>query len=101
MFIIAILNLIGSLDLGEHVKVGVGLPSITGLSLVAAVFLLIGVRRMRQLRSYELVRWSCCTTLIPFVSPTFPISLGIGIWCLLVLSRPEIKAAFEPGPARQ
>jgi serine/threonine protein kinase len=72
-----------------------GLPSVSGLSLAAAILILIGALRWHQLRSYELVRWACIATLIPFVSPTFPLSLAAGIWCLSVLNKPEIKAAFK------
>jgi len=92
---IGILNLIQSLN-SDFKSYFFGLPSIPGLSLAAAVLLIMAARRMRQLRSYKFVRWSCCLAFVPFISPTWPLSLLVGIWCTFVLSKPEIKAAFEP-----
>jgi serine/threonine protein kinase len=91
---IGILNLVQSLN-SDFKSYFFGLPSIPGLSLAAAIMLLVAARRMRQLRSYKFVRWTCCLTFVPFISPTWPLSLVVGIWCTFVLTKPEIKAAFE------
>jgi len=65
-----------------------------GLSLVANIVILIGAIKMRKCQSYGLAMtasilcilcdWSCCC-----------LGLGAGIWSLVVLSKPEVKAAFQ------
>ena len=65
-----------------------------GLSLVANIAILIGAIKMRKCQSYGLAMtasilcilcdWGCCC-----------LGLGAGIWSLVVLSKPEVKAAFQ------
>ena len=65
-----------------------------GLSLVANIVILIGAIKMRKCQSYGLAitasilcilcDWGCCC-----------LGLGAGIWSLVVLSKPEVKAAFQ------
>ena len=65
-----------------------------GLSLVANIVILIGAIKMRKCQSYGLAMtasilcilcdWGCCC-----------LGLGAGIWSLVVLSKPEVKAAFQ------
>jgi len=92
--VIGVLNLVGSKSYMLE-TFAFGLPSVPGLTLAAALFMLVAAGLMHRLRKYELVRWACCATMIPFVSPTFPLSLAVGIWCLHVLNKPQVKAAFE------
>lgn len=66
------------------------------LGIAAAVILLMGGVRMRQLRSYGLAMTAailsvvgclygcCCVATIP-----------VGIWAIVVLMKPEVKAAFR------
>ena len=64
------------------------------LNLAFAVTLLIGGWRMRQARSYGL---SVIAAIIALLPCTFGWILGlpIGIWALVVLMDPEVKAGFE------
>lgn len=65
------------------------------LNLAASGFVLFGGLRMRDLRGYGLAVaasivaiipcWACCCIGIP-----------AGIWSLVVLMRPEVKASFRP-----
>jgi len=53
-----------------------------------------------SLKMKDLTQWGLCVTasilaMIPCISPCCIIGLPIGIWCLVVLMRPEIKDAFH------
>lgn len=91
----ALLNL-GELDQALGVlDSGLGvLSALVGLAVSA--FMAYGATQMRALSSYPLavaasvlalVPWSCCCCF------TFP----VGVWCLVVLLREDVKAAFPKG----
>ena len=64
------------------------------VSLIANIIILIGAIKMRKCQSYGLAMtasilcilcdWGCCC-----------LGLGAGIWSIVVLSKPEVKAAFH------
>jgi serine/threonine protein kinase len=58
-----------------------------------AVFLIAGAVSMIRLRSYVLAVSTAFTALLP-LSPAWFLGLPMGIWALVVLHRPEVKAAF-------
>ncbi len=51
--------------------------------------------QMKQLRNYGLAMAGSIAAMVPCVSPCCWIGLPIGIWALVVLSKPEIKGAFH------
>ncbi len=51
--------------------------------------------QMKQLRNYGLAMVGSIAAMVPCVSPCCWIGLPIGIWALVVLSKPEVKAAFH------
>ena len=65
-----------------------------GLSFIANILILIGALKMRKCQSYGLAMtasilcilcdWSCCC-----------LGIGAGIWAIVVLCKPEVKAAFH------
>lgn len=64
------------------------------VSLVAIVIcgiVVLGALKMKRLESYRLARTAAIIGCIPGCSGCFP----IGIWALVVLLKPEIKAAFK------
>jgi hypothetical protein len=54
---------------------------------------IVGALRMRERRSYRLCRISSVLTMLP-LGFAFLLGLPAGIWSLLVLRRPEVRAAF-------
>jgi hypothetical protein len=65
------------------------------IGILVAVFIIFASLKMRELRQYELSIAASIIAMIPCISPCCIIGLPIGIWCLVVLLRPEIKAAFH------
>lgn len=73
-------------------SVGVG-SSFVGI--LVAAFIIFAALKMRELRQYELSIAASIVAMIPCISPCCILGLPIGIWCLVVLLRPEVKAAFQ------
>ena len=67
--------------------------SIVGI-LVSGV-ILFGGMKMKKLESYGLAMTASIIAMIPCFSPCCVIGLPIGIWALVVLSKPEVKSAFH------
>ena len=73
---------------------GVGLVlNIVGLGL-SALFIFAS-QKMRKIESYGLVMTSTIISMVPCLSPCCCIGLPIGIWVLVVLCKPEVKASFR------
>jgi len=64
------------------------------LGIGVAVFLWIGATKMAALESYGLSMAVAIVALIPCLSPCCVFTLPFGIWALIVLVKPEVKAAF-------
>ncbi|MDD1650535.1 MAG: GYF domain-containing protein [Methylococcaceae bacterium] len=62
--------------------------------LVSGVILLGGLK-MKKLESYGLAMTASIIAMIPCFSPCCLLGLPIGIWALVVLSKPEVKNAFH------
>ncbi|SRR6266540_4509823 len=58
-------------------------------------FIILGSCRMLKLRNYGLCMAAGIAALVPCVTLCCCLGLPGGIWALVVLSRPEVKAAFE------
>jgi len=70
--------------------------TISGLiSLAVGAFIVVGAYRMMKLRSHGLAVAASIIAMIPCVSPCCCLGLPFGIWALVVLFRPEVKAAFH------
>jgi hypothetical protein len=65
------------------------------ISLALGAFILVGAFRMMKLRSYGLAVAASSIAMIPCVSPCCCLGLPFGIWALVVLSRREVKSAFQ------
>jgi hypothetical protein len=61
---------------------------------LSAVTILAGVRMM-QLRSYGLVMAGVILSMIPCCSGCCCLGIPFGIWALVVLNRPSVKASFR------
>ncbi|MEW6212169.1 MAG: hypothetical protein AB1631_27685 [Acidobacteriota bacterium] len=65
------------------------------LSLVLAPVIIYGASRMMKLISYKTAKAAAILALIPCSSCCFIVSIPVGIWALVVLSRPETRQAFD------
>ena len=65
------------------------------VGLLIAAFLVFVWSRMKELESWGLCVAASILAMVPCVSPCCLVGLPIGIWCLVVLNRPEVKAAFR------
>jgi hypothetical protein len=65
------------------------------IGILVSGLLLFGGLKMKSLESYSLVMTVSIIAMIPCFSPCCLIGLPIGIWALVVLSRPEVKSAFH------
>jgi hypothetical protein len=73
---------------------GVGiLFAIIGLGV--AGFMIWSARRMQRLEGWTTAVAASVVGMIPCISPCCIIGLPIGIWCLIVLMKPEVKGAFR------
>ena len=65
------------------------------IGILVSGLLLFGGLKMKSLESYSLVMTVSVIAMIPCFSPCCLIGLPIGIWALVVLSKPEVKSAFH------
>ena len=59
------------------------------------VVILLGAMKMKRLESHGFAMAASILALVPCVSPCCFVGLPIGIWSIVVLSKPEVKAAFH------
>jgi hypothetical protein len=69
------------------------------LGLVSAPVIIYGAIKMLNGSSYGWAKAASILAIIPFTSCCFLIGAPIGIWALVVLSRPEVKMFFGRGGA--
>ncbi len=78
--------------------VGRGLSLLAALlSVVAAPVIITGALKMMKGQNLSRVRLAAILAMIPMTSCCFLIGAPIGLWTLIVLNRPEVKAFFESG----
>jgi hypothetical protein len=65
------------------------------LGILMSFLILLGAIKMKQLSNYGLAVTASIIAMIPCVSPCCLLGLPIGIWALVVLSKPEIKSVFH------
>lgn len=61
---------------------------------IVAIIIIMGALKMKSLQSYGLAMTSSILAMIPCLSCCI-IGLPIGIWSIVVLSKPEVKSAFH------
>ena len=69
-------------------------PGIVGLCV--SIVVMRGSTAMRRGRQYTLAVWAACLTLtsLPCVG-ALPYTLPLGIWALILLRRPDVRAYFD------
>ncbi len=80
-----------------NVGIGIGL-AIVVLSLIVAPFLIYGGIQMYRGKSYKISKTAAILAIIPFASCCFVFGVPFGIWALMTLGKPEVKAIFEGAP---
>ncbi|HTL98657.1 MAG TPA: hypothetical protein VL181_07620 [Holophagaceae bacterium] len=65
---------------------------VIGIIIGAVVFM--GGSKMKNLQGYGFVLTAAILAMIPCISPCCLLGLPIGIWAVVVLVKPEVKAAF-------
>ena len=63
--------------------------------LIMSVVILMGALKMKKLESYNFALTATIIAMVPCISPCCLVGLPIGIWALVVLMKPEVKAAFR------
>ena len=62
---------------------------------VVAIVVITGALKMKRLQSYPFAMIASIIAMIPCISPCCLLGLPFGIWALVVLSDPQVKAAFR------
>lgn len=65
------------------------------LLVIASIFVLYGAIQMKQLKDYQTARSAAIVALIPCLGPCCLLGIPFGIWALVVLSKPDVKNAFN------
>jgi len=97
------LNLMGA-GMGAAMRGSRGMPNIMSggigaffnvIGLVMVVVVFMGASKMKNAESYGFAMAAAIIAMIPCVSPCCLLGLPLGIWALIVLLKPEVKAAFQ------
>lgn len=65
----------------------------SAVSAWSGVLVICGSLRMRELKNYRLCRVSAIVAILP-TGPDVVFGVPFGLWALLILRRPDVKAAF-------
>jgi hypothetical protein len=65
------------------------------IGLIVSVVILLGALKMQKLQNYGFAMAASIIAMIPCFSPCCLLGLPIGIWAIIVLSKPEVKSAFH------
>jgi hypothetical protein len=72
--------------------IGIVFSSIT---IALGVVILLGAQKMKRLESHGFAMAASIIALVPCTSPCCLLGIPIGIWALVVLTKPEVKSAFQ------
>lgn len=65
------------------------------IGLLVSALIIFASQKLRRLESFPLVVTATILAIIPCLSPCCCIGLPIGIWVLVVIMKPDVKAAFH------
>ncbi len=65
------------------------------VGLLVAGFIIYASLKMKELTQWSLCIAASIIAMIPCISPCCLVGLPIGIWCLVVLTKPEVRASFH------
>ena len=73
-----------------------GLYLVAGaVALMVAAVIIMGALKMKKLESHGFAMTASILSMIPCLSSCCLIGLPVGIWCMIVLMKPEVKSAFH------
>jgi ABC-type glycerol-3-phosphate transport system permease component len=64
------------------------------IGIASSVFVAYGGLQMQKVHSRSVCMIAAILAMIPCLSPCCPLGLPIGIWALIVLNKPEVRAGF-------
>jgi hypothetical protein len=67
-----------------------------GVSSGYSLLLIGGALRMSAARGYAVSMATAIMALVPLVGPCYLLAIPFGIWALVALRRPEVRAGFQP-----
>lgn len=70
-------------------------PIVSLISIAASPIIIFGGIQMLRARRYSIALWAAILALIPLTSVCCIPRIPIGIWALIVLRHPEVRAGFE------
>ena len=70
-------------------------PIISLISIAVSPIIIFGGIQMLRARRYSIALWAAILSLIPLTSVCCIPGIPIGIWALIVLRHPEVRAGFE------
>ncbi len=70
-------------------------PLVSLISIAASPIIIFGGIQMLRARRYSIALWAAVLALIPLTSVCCIPGIPIGIWALIVLRHPEVRADFE------
>ncbi|MEY4386690.1 MAG: hypothetical protein RLY20_1973 [Verrucomicrobiota bacterium] len=65
------------------------------IGIIMSVVIFLGAQKMKKLESYNFAMTATIIAMVPCISPCCLVGLPIGIWALVILMKPEVKAAFQ------
>jgi len=83
--------------MGEYAGIAEGAAGVAFcfVGLLVAGFIIYASLKMKELTQWSLCIAASIIAMIPCISPCCIVGLPIGIWCLVVLTKPEVKTAFH------
>jgi hypothetical protein len=85
--------------MARYMSGGFGIVSAL-IGIAIGVVILLSAQKMKKLESYNMAMAGSILAMIPCISPCCLIGIPFGIWALVVLSKPEVKAAFNQATTR-
>ena len=73
----------------------ISIPLVSLISIAASPIIIFGGIQMLRARRYSIALWAAILALIPLTSVCCIPGIPIGIWALIVLRHPEVRAGFE------
>ena len=83
--------------IGKYASIAEGAAGVAFcfVGLLVAGFIIYASLKMKELTQWSLCIAASIIAMIPCISPCCIVGLPIGIWCLVVLTKPEVKTAFH------
>jgi hypothetical protein len=92
------LGIIGAAGAKEHFPILFISPIAIGagvMGIIMGIVVLVGAIKMKTLENYGFAMTASILAMIPCVSPCCLLGLPFGIWAIVVLSDPVVKASFK------